>query len=176
MSSRGGKAPRDAEAALGFRRGEGGVILRANLCRMEALDLTKRPPRSPRERLGDLDLLMIARTVDKVRATLPGGNIGPYQISGFSSSLLNALAIAETELRAVIASARDESEIAQWIRKRTDASKYEEYNAKLQERRIADRLGDEHWLARYPIAQRLPSETALIDMLVADDEEMFAKG
>ena len=143
---------------------------------MKALDLTKRPPRSPRELLGDLDLLMLARTVDKVRATLPGGNIGPYQISGFSSTLLNALGIAEAELRAVIATAQDELEIAAWVRGRTDQSKYSEFNAKLSARTIGDRLGDEHWLARYPIARRLSPDTALIDMLDADDKAVFAKG
>lgn len=142
---------------------------------MEALDLTQRPPRSPRERLGDLDLLMLARTIDKVRATMPGGNIGSYQISGFSSSLLNALEMSEADLRAVIAKASDESEVVRWIRGRTDPMKYSEFNEKLAARKIADRLGDEKWLARYPIAKRLPPETPLIDMLVADDEEMFAK-
>ena len=157
-----------------FRRAGGGVILRANLSRMEALDLTQRPPRSPRERLGDLDLLMLARTVDKVRATLPGGNIGPYQISGFSSSLLNALEMSEADLRAVIAKANDESEIVAWIRGRSDASKYAAFNEKLAGRTIADRIGDQRWAARYPIAQGLPPETPLIDMLVADDEDMFA--
>ena len=48
---------------------------------MDALDLTKRPPRSPRDLLPGLDLLMAARTVDKIRATLAGGNIGEYQIT-----------------------------------------------------------------------------------------------
>ena len=55
---------------------------------MDALDLTKQPPRGPRELLPTLDLLMIARTVDKLRATLPGGNLGSYQIPGFSTRLL----------------------------------------------------------------------------------------
>ncbi len=117
---------------------------------------------------------MLARTIDKVRATLPGGNIGPYQISGFSSSLLNALEIPEADLRAAIAKASDESEIASWIRDRTDSSKYAQYNEKLAARKIADRIADERWLARYPIAKRLPPETPLIDMLVADDQETFA--
>ncbi len=72
---------------------------------MNALDLTQHPPRSPRELLPGLNLLMAARTVDKIRATLPGGNIGDYQITGFSSSLLNALEIAESVLRKAIAQA-----------------------------------------------------------------------
>jgi hypothetical protein len=141
---------------------------------MEALDLTKRPPRGPRELLGNLDLLMLARTVDKVRATLPGGNIGQYQISGFSSILFSALELTESELRAEIAKARDESEIAEWIRGRTDPSKYAEFNAKMAARTIGDRLSEERWVARYPIVRTLPPETPLIDMLVADDADMFA--
>jgi hypothetical protein len=36
---------------------------------------------SPRELLPGLDLSMAARTVDKMRATLPGGNLGSYQIT-----------------------------------------------------------------------------------------------
>ncbi len=52
---------------------------------------------------------MAARTVDKIRATLPGGNIGEYQITGFSSSLLNALGIPEASLRAAIASAASDA-------------------------------------------------------------------
>lgn len=170
-----GAASAECGNGLGFRRAGGGVILRANQSRMEALDLTQRAPRGPREQLGDLDLLMMARTVDKIRATLPGGNIGPYQISGFSSSLLNALEIPEADLRAVIAKASDESEVARWIRGRTDPSKYAEFNEKLSARKIADRIGDEKWAARYPIAKRLPPETPLIDMLVIDDEDMFAQ-
>ena len=79
---------------------------------MDALDLTQRPPRSPRELLPGLDLLMAARTVDKMRATLPGGNIGEYQITGFSSSLLNALEIAEATLRGAIARADTDAQVA----------------------------------------------------------------
>ena len=79
---------------------------------MDALDLTQQPPRSPRDLLPGLNLLMAARTVDKLRATLPGGNIGEYQITGFSSSLLNALEIPETALRAAIARAESDEQIA----------------------------------------------------------------
>ncbi|HEY1882314.1 MAG TPA: hypothetical protein VGG51_04665 [Candidatus Cybelea sp.] len=62
---------------------------------MNALNLTKQPPRSPRELLPGLSLLMAARTVDKLRATLPGGTLGEYQITGFSSRLIEALGFPE---------------------------------------------------------------------------------
>jgi hypothetical protein len=43
---------------------------------MKPLDLTKTPPRSPREQL--VGLVFIPRMIDKMRALLPGGNPGKY--------------------------------------------------------------------------------------------------
>lgn len=140
---------------------------------MDALDLTKRPPRSPRELLPGLDLLMAARTVDKLRATLPGGNIGDYQITGFSSSLLNALGVAESVLRKAIAQAGSDEEVARWIRDHTDPARYAEINAKLEGRTVGERLNDAEFLRRYPSARNLPPETSRLDHLIADDAESF---
>jgi len=43
---------------------------------MKPLDLTKGRPRPP---LAELDgIMFFPRTIDKARATLPGGNIGDY--------------------------------------------------------------------------------------------------
>lgn len=140
---------------------------------MEPLDLSRRPPRSPRELLPGLELLMAARTVDKLRATLPGGNIGEYQITGFSSSLLNALGIAEGELRKAIARADSDERVSAWIREHSDPSLYAEINAKLEARTVGERLNDAEFLRRYPNARTLPPETARLDHLIADDEEAF---
>jgi len=141
---------------------------------MEPLNLTRRPPRSPRQFLPGLELFMLARTVDKIRATLPGGNIGEYQITGFSSSLLNALGISEAVLRKVIAEAGSDEEVAAWIREHTDAVRYAEINAKLEGRTVGDRLNDPEFLRRYPKAKNLPPETSRLDHLIADDAEAFA--
>jgi hypothetical protein len=142
---------------------------------MNPLDLTQRPPRSPRELLPDLDLLMAARTVDKLRATLPGGNIGEYQITGFSSSLLNALEIPEGLLRAAVARAGSDAEIAAWIREHSNPERYPEINAKLERRTIGERLNDPQFVARYPVASRLPPESSRLDLLIADDEANFER-
>jgi hypothetical protein len=143
---------------------------------MDALDLTKRPPRSPRALLPGLDLVMVARTVDKLRATLPGGNIGEYQITGFSSSLLNSLGIAESVLRKVIAEAQSDAAVAQWIREHTDPQRYAEINAHLESKTVGERLNDAGFLSRYPSARNLPPETKRLDHLETDDAESFAKG
>jgi len=140
---------------------------------MDALDLSRRPPRSPRALLPGLDLLMAARTVDKIRATLPGGNIGEYQITGFSSSLLNALEISESVLRKVIAEAHSDADVAAWIREHSNPDRYAEINAKLESRTVGERLNDPGFLRRYPNARNLPPETPRLDHLVADDAEAF---
>ena len=140
---------------------------------MDALDLTRRPPRSPREPLSGLDVLMLARTVDKLRATLPGGNIGAYQITGFSSRLLLKLDIGEAALREAIAHASSDAEVAAWIREHTDPKVYPEINAGFESMTIGERLGDAEFVRRYPIATTLPPEASRLDLLVADDAEAF---
>jgi len=142
---------------------------------MDALDLTRRPPRSPREPLAELDVFMLARTVDKLRATLPGGNIGAYQITGFSSRLLLKLGISEAILRDAIARAASDAEIAAWIRAHSDPGVYPEINAGFEQMTVGERLGDPEFVERYPIARRVPPETSRLDMLAADDEETFGK-
>jgi Domain of unknown function (DUF5069) len=142
---------------------------------MDALDLSAHPPRSPREHLGDLELLMMARTVDKLRATLFGGNIGSYQITGFSSRLLEALGIPEALLREAVARAESDQQIADWIREHSEPARYAEINAQLERPTVGERLGDPQFVARYPIATRLPPETSRLDMLVADDVETFGR-
>lgn len=142
---------------------------------MKPLDLTKQPPRSPRARLAHLDLVLAARTVDKLRATLPGGNIGEYQITGFTSRLLNRLGIVEHQLRAVVASAGSDEEIAEWIRAHSDPSQYAEINAEFERQTVGERLNDAAFLERYPSARNLPPETSRLDHLALDDAEAFGE-
>src|SRR5258707_12922092 len=52
---------------------------------MEPLDLTARPPRSPYQKTEGL--FMVLRTIDKLRAKLPGGKIGGYTIRGRNTAL-----------------------------------------------------------------------------------------
>lgn len=140
---------------------------------MDSLDLTRRPPRGPRLPLASLDLFMLARTVDKVRATLPGGSLGSYQVPGFSARLLERLGIAEEDLRGAVARATSDEEVAAWVRERTDPAAYPEINAAMEQRTIADRLDDPQFVAKYPIAQTLAPEMPLLDFLAADDDDMF---
>ncbi len=140
---------------------------------MDSLDLTRQAPRSPRALLPGLNLVMIARTVDKLRATLPGGNLGSYQIPGFSGHLLKQLGISDQALRDAVANAASDDDVAAWIRDNSDPAAYAAINAEFDAMKIADRLNDAQWMARYPIATTLPPETSRLDLLVADDADMF---
>jgi Domain of unknown function (DUF5069) len=140
---------------------------------MDALDLTQRPPRSPRLLLPGLDLLMIARTVDKVRASLPGGKLGEYRIDGFSSYLLKKLGIQEEALRAAVTRAASEEEVAEWVRENSDPAQYQTINLKFEGMKLGERFDDAEWMARYPLAKGLPPETSRVDFLVMDDKAMF---
>jgi hypothetical protein len=65
---------------------------------MEPLDLTISPPRSPRVQLDGL--YMLARSIDKIRAQLPGGKPGVYITErGLTKVLLEMLGITHDEVR-----------------------------------------------------------------------------
>ncbi|HWT06548.1 MAG TPA: DUF5069 domain-containing protein, partial [Xanthomonadales bacterium] len=68
---------------------------------MQPLDLTTAPPRAPRESLAGI--VFLPRTIDKMRATLPGGALGAYNIPGFSEMMLEALGIELEAFRAAVA-------------------------------------------------------------------------
>ncbi len=137
---------------------------------MESLDLTKAPPRSPYAELGGL--YMLARTIDKVRAMLPGGNLGAYHVAGFSQQLLDKLGIAEDDLRAVVALASSDAEVVAWVRKRSETSKYDEINARFEAQTVGKRGAE--YFERYPLAKTLRPETTLLHVLELDDAQLFA--
>ena len=99
---------------------------------MEPLDLTKQPPRATRATL--LGAMFLPRTIDKLRAELPGGTMGPYMNHdrGFSAYVVRRLGLDMDELRAAVGDARDEDEVVAWLRERIDASSVEETNRKLE--------------------------------------------
>jgi Domain of unknown function (DUF5069) len=141
---------------------------------MEPLDLTKEPPRSPYAKLEGL--LMLARTIDKMRALLPGGNTGVYKIKGFSKMLLNALGIPEDDMQAVVSLAATDDEVAAWVSRHSDASKYDEINARLEQPTVGESLGRPGFLEKYPVAKTLSPDTSLLRMLELDDEGIFGLG
>ncbi len=137
---------------------------------MQPLDLTKRPPRSPRESLDGL--VVIPRTIDKLRATLPGGNIGDYKIEGLSGMLLERIGVTEDDMRKAVAEAKTDEDVAVWLRSHAQAAKYAEANEYLSKRKIDDTKDPAALRKRYHVEER-PEIVTLFDMLDADDREAF---
>ncbi len=123
---------------------------------MEPLDLSKAPPRSPREELEGLPAL--PRTIDKIRATLPGGNLGPYNIKGLSATMLETIGVTEEQFREAVARAKDDDEVAAWLSDHADKSKYPQWAQRANGLKVADvRDPDaERFAQRYPSSKSRP--------------------
>jgi len=110
---------------------------------MESLDLTVQPPRSPYQKMEGL--YMMPRTIDKLRAKLPGGKIGAYSVTtafvpGLSLVLLDGIGVTEECLLELVQKVSVEDEIADWLRRNADLSSVASLNEKLFSPRIEDVL------------------------------------
>jgi Domain of unknown function (DUF5069) len=146
---------------------------------MEALDLSVRPPRSPYAQMDGI--YMLPRTIDKMRAQLPGGKLGSYSITtpfgpGISILLLRGLALNEKDLFQVVQRVRAEEEIADWLRRSVDPSSKARTNEMLLSPTIEDALKlipTPVFDGFYPAAKNMPKTTPMFDVLLEDDRQMF---
>jgi len=139
---------------------------------MEPLDLREHPPRAPHAVLEGV--VMLPRTIDKARALLPGGNPGVYFISpGISAFMLAMLAISEDDFVAVVATARDEAEVAAQVCASASPGRRARWTAVIEALTVAE-IGPELrpvFDALY--GPRRPYELVL-DVLASDDDATFA--
>ena len=141
---------------------------------MKPLNLSAHAPRKPSERLAGV--IFLARTVDKLRASLPGGDIGAYKIDGFSTRTLGYLGITADELQNVIAKVASEDDVEQFIKERTTQEQRDNANAENEKRTVGQYIAElEGFADRYPIAKELPPETTILEMLERDDQLLFAR-
>jgi len=143
---------------------------------MEPLDLRNKPPRSCYSELDGL--MMMPRTIDKLRARLPGGHPGIYfingKIKGISGYLLDRLGIAEADLLEFVRLAASEDELAAWLRGRTDVTQYPAINATL--RRIKPKHAEDEAYFRSEYAETMkehPELEFIVDIVDADDRRRF---
>lgn len=144
---------------------------------MEPLDLRRHPPRSGYVELDGL--MLLPRTIDKLRAMLPGGNAGVYYIDastmqGISGYLLQRLGVSEDELLEVVRRAADEDEVARWLRERVDPASYEAINQTL--RRIKPKHSQDPADFNRIYAETMAAHPELeyvIDIVDADDKRNF---
>lgn len=143
---------------------------------MEPLDLTKRPPRSCYEELDGL--MFMPRTIDKLRALLPGGNPGEYfingKITGMSGFLLKRLAVSERDLLDTVRRADDDDGVAAWLRDHTDTAQYPALNETL--RRIRPKHAEDPVYFAQLYSETLthnPNLECIVDIIEADDCRIF---
>jgi hypothetical protein len=142
---------------------------------MTPLDLRNRPPRGPRETM--LGFYLLPRTVDKLRAELPGGNLGEYlnHDIGFSAYVVRRLGLDMDEFRDAVAAAADEAAVATWLAARVDVASAPALNAKLETFVVERMSPDDQVLVRerHPVMQARPDLTKILDILEADDDDAF---
>jgi hypothetical protein len=105
------------------------------------LDLRVTRPRPVRAAI--LGFYLLPRTIDKLRAELPGGHLGEYvnHDTGFSAYVVRQIGLAMDNLRAAVAEAPDEDSLVDWLATRIDPGRAPAVNAKL-ESFVADRMTD----------------------------------
>ncbi|HEV2739744.1 MAG TPA: DUF5069 domain-containing protein [Candidatus Elarobacter sp.] len=139
---------------------------------MDPLDLTTAPPRSPREALAGI--VFLPRTIDKVRATLPGGAAGAYNIAGFSQMMLDALGIELDAFRAAVSDAANDDAVAAFVSAATSPDRIEPWNALVLAR--LPRNGDRNAaFEAYPWLRDRPDLVLALDVLEEDDRQHFAR-
>ncbi len=138
---------------------------------MEALDLTLAPPRPPRAELAGI--VFLPRTIDKVRATLPGGRLGAYAIAGFSETMLEMLGIELHDLTEAVRTARSDEDVAAFVTSRANAGAIARWQAYVLKRKPRGGNRDEA-IAAYPFLAGRDDIGFSVDVLEEDDRLNFA--
>ena len=142
---------------------------------MTPLDLTLEPPRSARETI--LGFYLLARTIDKLRAELPGGKLGAYlnDDTGFSAFVIRRLGLDMNDVRRAVAQAASEADVIEWLAARIDPHIAPVLNAKL-ETFVVERMSAPDQILvreRHPVMAVRPDLSKMLDILDADDRVTF---
>lgn len=139
---------------------------------MTPLDLRNNPPRGVRETI--LGCYFLPRTIDKLRAELPGGEIGPFlnHDTGFSAYAVRRLGLDMNEFRDAVAAAPDEEAVIAWLSERIDPTAAPVLNAKLETFVIEGMSPEDQALVRerHPILDQRSELSKLLDIIEADDQ------
>ncbi len=138
---------------------------------MTPLDLTSAPPRAPHAELRGITFL--PRSIDKARASLPGGDLGEYAISGFTAMMLEECAISLHDFIATVRDAATEDDVAAFVEAHAKPGGIATWNAFIRERIVA---GGDRAVAqkRFPWLHERPDLELALDVLAEDDRRSFA--
>ena len=139
---------------------------------MTPLDLTKGPPRSPREEVGGL--CMLPRMIDIARAKLPGGDIGQYQIGrGISGLVLRHLGTELDEFVEAVRNATKDEEIASRFCGARTRAEHRLLNLTLRRLTVADVPPDLRPTFEQFYGTDMPPTQRVFELLEEDDARAF---
>jgi hypothetical protein len=142
---------------------------------MTPLDLRTQRPRGVRETL--LGYYFLARTIDKLRAELPGGDLGPFlnHDTGFSAYLVRRLGLDMHAFREAVAAAANEDGVVAWLRAQgLDEAGAPAMNAKFETFVLSRMSAEDQELVRtrHPGSASRPQVDKLLDIIEMDDDEL----
>lgn len=140
---------------------------------MTPLNLTRGPPRSPREQLRGL--CMLPRMIDIARAKLPGGQVGEYQIGrGMSAMLLSAFDISVPQFMEFVRDAKTDDDVAErlWVAASVPPAAL---SARLQQVTVADVPPEVRPDFERFYGTDLSADRCVFDVLEADDAQTFPR-
>lgn len=120
-----------------------------------------------------LGFYFLARTVDKLRAELPGGHVGAYvnEERGFSAYVVKRLGLNMDELRQAVSDAPDEPALVEWLSGRVDVRLAPALNDKFETFVVERMSPDDRALVRrrHAVMAVRPELSKILDILEADD-------
>jgi Domain of unknown function (DUF5069) len=142
-----------------------------------AKNLTKEPPRSPRNRLSNYAL--IARMIDKGRATIEG-TAGEYHYAcPLDQMLFGFKGVQADEVKKLLASGATDEQVVTWFNTHgtaKTAGEIKEWSDGVEAYRPYDNPEQKDWFASECAKLGLkPESSTLIDYLEADDAASFKK-
>jgi len=137
---------------------------------MDALDLRKAPPRRPRAELAGV--VFLPRSIDKIRATLPGGDLGAYTISGLTATMFDMLGIALEDVTAAVRSAATDYDVAAYVREHARPGGVDAWHTYVFARKPKNGNRAEE-IAAYPFLAERPDLRLSLDVLEEDDLQTF---
>jgi len=120
---------------------------------MEPLDLRNGRPRRARDEAGGI--VFLPRSIDKVRAALPGGDLGEYTIEGFTSGMLGEFNISVADFTEAVRRANTDDDVVAYVHQHAKPGGIESWNDFATKREIyqgdrAEAIADHPWLADHP--------------------------
>lgn len=139
-------------------------------------DLSKEAPRSPKLQLDGF--VIIARTIDKCRATI-AGTPGEYHFDcPLDNTLFSFKGIKGADFKAFVETGADDAAIVEWVKThgtpKTDAEIAAWVEVASKEA-FADNADKRAWLLGELKRVGLPESATLFDYLDADDAQSFTK-